>query len=126
MKRLFLFMMMIGLVVLTACSGGNSVTLITPDEYVAQFQETGAEHLLIDVRTPQEFASGHIAGAINIPVDQIVNRLDEIPQNIAVVVYCQSGNRSGRAASILSDNNYNDIYDLGGITRWRNAGYPVQ
>ncbi|MEL7435713.1 MAG: rhodanese-like domain-containing protein, partial [Chloroflexota bacterium] len=82
--------------------------------------------ILIDVRTAQEFNSGHIAGAINIPVDQIANRLSEIPADIPVVVYCRSGNRSAQAANILNQNDYSEIYDLGSIIQWQSAGYPIQ
>lgn len=109
----------------TACSSA-SVALISPDAYVAQFMETNAEHLLIDVRTASEYASGHIEGSINIPVEEIASRLSEIPTDIPLVIYCRSGNRSAQAAGILSRNNYSDIYDLGGIISWTNAGYAVQ
>ena len=126
MKRLSLVLMMFLIAgVVAACSPTN-VSRISPDEYVAQFADASATHLLIDVRTPTEFASGHIPGAINIPVDQIASRLGEIPSDMPVIVYCQSGTRSGRASGILSQNGYDTIYDLGGIINWRNAGYPVQ
>lgn len=110
---------------IVGCSG-NSIELLTPDAYVSQFIEAEREHVLIDVRTPAEYASGHIAGSINIPVEVIATRLAEIPTDMPVVVYCQSGNRSGRAASILMSNDYSQVYDLGGIARWRSAGYPVE
>ena len=51
-----------------------TVQAISPAAYQQQFAETGAEHLLIDVRTPEEFASGHIDGAVNIPVDALAGR----------------------------------------------------
>ncbi len=85
----------------------------------------GEDHLLIDVRTPEEFASGHIPGAINISVQTLPDRLDEIPIDETLVVYCRSGNRSATATDILVDAGYSPVYDLGGIQDWVIAGYPV-
>ncbi|MDA0242459.1 MAG: rhodanese-like domain-containing protein [Chloroflexi bacterium] len=113
-------------------NGGQSdtasaaVQLLRPADYVAQFQQPAAEHVLIDVRTPEEFASGHIAGAINIPVDEVSQRLAEFPTDQPVVLYCRSGNRSAQAASILTSAGYNNLYDLGGIIDWQAQGLPVQ
>jgi len=102
-----------------------SIEHITPAQYQQQFASAATPHLLIDVRTPQEFASGHIAEAINIPVETIATRLNEIPHDKPVVVYCHSGNRSAQAASILSGAGYTNIYDMGGILAWTAAGLPV-
>lgn len=109
--------------------GGASdptITRIQPQEYTAQFASPGGDHLLIDVRTPSEFDSGHIAGAVNIPLDQLENRLAEIPQSQDVVIYCRSGNRSAQAANILASEGYSSIYDLGGTIQWTRAGYALQ
>ena len=100
-------------------------TKISPADYQAKFG-AGADHLLVDVRTPEEFNSGHIAGAVNIPVDQLAQRLNEVPKDKPVVVYCRSGNRSGQAAQFLDSSGYPQIYDLGGIVTWTQQGFPVQ
>ena len=68
---------------------------------------------LIDVRSPAEFGGGHLPGAINIPVDEIARRMDEIPQDRPVVVYCRSGGRSARAARLIRQQGREDIHDLG-------------
>jgi rhodanese-related sulfurtransferase len=73
---------------------------------------------LIDVRSAGEFASGHVDGAKNIPVDTIGTRLGEIPKDKPVVVYCQSGVRSARAAQVLRTKGYVAVHDLGGIGNW--------
>lgn len=99
---------------------------IQPMDYQNNFVQKKTEHLLIDVRTPEEFATGIIAGAINIPVDQIAQRLSEIPKDEPVVLYCRSGNRSNQAAQILQGEGYTQIYDLGGIGQWQSEGMPVQ
>jgi len=74
---------------------------------------------LLDVRTPEEFAVGHISGAINIPVQELDRRMGEIePKDRAVVLYCRSGNRSGRAARMLKSAGYVAVHDLGAMSRW--------
>lgn len=113
-------------VVIAACTPSANVSNIAPDTYVSDFVNDSQNHVLVDVRTPEEFATGYIEGAINIPVDQIASRISEIPEGVPVVVYCRSGNRSARAASILNSNNYNEVYDLGGVIQWQQAGYTLQ
>ena len=105
---------------------GTGPQLISPDDYVSRFQEGDSDSMLIDVRTPGEYNSGHIAGSVNIPVDDLQRRLSQVPQNQPIIVYCRSGNRSAQAASILADAGYPDVYDLGGIITWEQQGYPVQ
>lgn len=118
-----------------ALSGGNTPAAtvaqspasqrILPAAYNTQFSSPGGDHLLIDVRTREEFASGHIAGAINIPVEEIGGRLNEVPDDKPVVLYCRSGNRSAQAANILVGAGYTGVYDLGGIIDWTAAGYSL-
>jgi rhodanese-related sulfurtransferase len=100
-------------------------TKITPADYQAKFG-ANVDHVLLDVRTPQEFASGHIPGAANISIDELAGRLSEVPQDKPVVLYCRSGNRSNQAAQILDRAGHTQIYDLGGIIHWIQQGYPVQ
>lgn len=101
-----------------------SISSLAPDQYVSEFVNDG-EHLLIDVRTPEEFATGHIPGAINIPVDSLAGELDQLPEDTEIVVYCRSGNRSATASRILAGAGFS-VFDLGGILRWTADGYPVQ
>lgn len=102
------------------------ISNITAAEYVESFIEGHAPHLLLDVRLPDEFASGHIAGSINIPVQVLAQRLEELPRDRPIVIYCRSGNRSAQAARILAEVGFTDLYDLGGIIDWTAAGYPIQ
>lgn len=71
---------------------------------------------LLDVRTAPEFAGGHIEGALNIPVAELASRRGEVPRG-RVVVYCQSGGRSARAAGLLASAGY-DVFDLGAMASW--------
>ena len=75
--------------------------------------------LLLDVRTEEEFITGHIPSAINIPVDDIEQRLDEInDKNQKILVYCKSGRRSVIACEILETYGYNNLYNIGGVVDW--------
>jgi phage shock protein E len=105
-------------------SKSTIVSKITPAQYTEQCTNV-TPHLLIDVRTPEEFASERIAGAINISLQTLPKRLSEIPHDIPVVLYCHSGNRSGQATSILSNAGYTNISDMGGILAWTAAGLPT-
>lgn len=108
-----------------AVAAASSPQVINADQYNGDFLDPQTDHILIDVRTPGEFASGHIEGAININVEEIGQRLDEIPTDKPIVLYCRSGNRSSQAARILDNAGLENIYDLGGIINWTRAGYPT-
>lgn len=71
---------------------------------------------LLDVRTREEFASGHVKGARNIPVQELATRIGEVPRG-AVVVYCRSGGRSASAAAMLKSQGY-DVTDVGPMPGW--------
>jgi rhodanese-related sulfurtransferase len=84
-------------------------------------------HVLVDVRTAQEFKSGHIPGAKNVPLNQLSKQLKKVPKNRTVVVVCQSGNRSRSACNLLINAGYEDVINLnGGTTRWRMAGNKTE
>lgn len=73
--------------------------------------------VLLDVRSPGEFQSGHPAPARNIPVDELAARMSELPRDKTVVVYCLSGGRSRQAAAMLSRAGYT-VRDLGRVSAW--------
>ncbi len=108
----------------TAGPPAADTALISPTDYQSQF--TDEPHFLLDVRTPEEFGTGHIAGAANISVQTLADRLSEVPQDQPIVVYCRSGNRSAQAAQILQAAGYTGVYDLGGVIDWTAAGLPLQ
>ena len=86
--------------------------------------------VLLDVRTPAEFKSetGHLKGAILIPVQELENRIDEIVKykKRTVIVYCRTGHRSTAGAEILSENGFKAFNMTGGITRWTAEKFPVE
>ena len=82
--------------------------------------------VILDVRTTSEYEDGHIKGAVNIPVQELSARLDELSMDDELLVYCQTGNRSAQAVDILQDVGFTKIYHMNaGITGWIEAGYPV-
>ncbi len=77
----------------------------------------GSGARLVDVRTPEEYAAGHVEGAENVPVDTIATH-DFGAKETPLVVYCGSGKRSARAAAALRARGYTHVNDLGGMSRW--------
>lgn len=73
---------------------------------------------LVDVRTPSEFASGSVKGAVNIPLDKVSGQLSKFKGKKHIVVFCRSGNRSGQAKSILEKNGFNNVVNGG---TWNNV-----
>ena len=111
------------LLVLTGCSDSmkqNSYNQISMQEAVERMDEQ-ENYILLDVRTEEEYISGHIPGAICIPNETIgTEDIPELPDKEQVIfVYCRSGNRSKQAASKLSAQGYTNVYEIGGIINWQ-------
>lgn len=70
---------------------------------------------LVDVRTPGEFASGSVKGAVNIPLDTVNSQLAKFKGKKNIVVFCRSGNRSGQAKSILEQNGFQNVINGGTV-----------
>ncbi len=81
--------------------------------------------LLLDVRSPEEFAAGHVPGAVNIPHDQVAARLGELDKSRWVLVYCRSGKRAGAAEGVLADAGFDVRQIEGSWLRWESEGRPV-
>ncbi len=91
----------------------------------AELREDGA--FVLDVRTPEEWDQVHIPGAALIPLDQLAGRVNEVPKDQPVLVYCRSGNRSQTGRDILLAAGYEQVTSMtGGITAWAAAGYPTE
>ena len=80
--------------------------------------------MLLDVRRDDEWADGRIAGAVHIPMDQLMTRLDEVADRM--VCACADGARSGRVAEYLNAQGYQAVNLEGGIYAWADAGLPVE
>lgn len=98
-----------------------------PDVSVAVAAELHAEGaLVLDVREPDEYATGHVAGATLIPLGQLAARLGEVPRDRAVVVVCRTGHRSAQGRDILLSAGFGHVTSMaGGMTDWIAAGMPV-
>ena len=102
--------------------GGNGVSA---QEAQARLAEAPAP-LLLDVRQPDEYRAGHIPGAKLIPLDQLSNKLNELPRDREIICVCRSGARSGSAARQLKAAGFNTLNLNGGMMAWQRAGLPVQ
>lgn len=127
LKRILL--LAASLLLLTGCGGGGETRAayrqITQEE-AAEIMNSGKDHLLLDVRTQEEFEGGHIPGAICIPNETIGT--EEIPQlpdkGQTLLVYCRSGNRSKQAAEKLAKLGYTNVLEFGGINTWTGETVP--
>jgi rhodanese-related sulfurtransferase len=82
---------------------------------------------LLDVRTPGEYQQARLAGASLIPIDQVPQRLAELPRDRPILVYCAVGSRSSQVFNFLARRGYPEVYNLeGGIYAWAQRGYPIQ
>ncbi len=84
--------------------------------------------VILDIRTPEEFNEGHIENAINIDFysETFQEDLDKLDKNKTYFIYCRSGNRSGRAMSIMKELGFKEVYNLSvGIKEWIAEGFPV-
>ena len=94
----------------------------------ALLSDPPAHALILDVRTPEEYAKGHVPGALNIPHTEVEARLSELAgdKDRPVVVYCERGKRAGMAEATLAAAGYTDLYHLeGDMQAWRDAGRPT-
>ncbi|HEX2077877.1 MAG TPA: rhodanese-like domain-containing protein, partial [Longimicrobium sp.] len=81
----------------------------------------------VDVRNSSEYAAGHLAGAANLPLGRLAERLDELPRGRTLVVHCQSGARAGVAIGLLASRGFGDVRHLAGdYAGWSKAGRPVE
>ncbi|MFV1998370.1 MAG: rhodanese-like domain-containing protein, partial [Acidiferrobacterales bacterium] len=103
--------------------------MIAVDE-LKQKMDSGDQLLVLDVRGEQDFAGeqGHIEQAVNIPLDALQDRLEEISefQERPVLIVCRTDKRSVKAAQLLARKGFGDVHVVrGGMTHWNRAGYPV-
>jgi rhodanese-related sulfurtransferase len=81
---------------------------------------------LLDVRTPEEYQQIRLDGARLVPIDQLLNRIGELPKDRSILVYCAVGSRSSQVANYLARLGYPAVYNLyGGIYAWQLRGYPI-
>jgi glyoxylase-like metal-dependent hydrolase (beta-lactamase superfamily II)/rhodanese-related sulfurtransferase len=86
----------------------------------------GGAPLVVDVRTPHEYAAKHIAGSLNVPLAQLLDRIGKLPADRPVLVHCAGGYRSSIATGLLQGHGFKDVSELaGGLAAWESAGLPL-
>lgn len=112
---------------LSACGKEEATATISAADLAGRIGN-GTAPGIFDVRTPEEYAAGHVPGAINIPHDQLPDRIGEFSpyQDMEVVVYCGSGKRAGIAEATLAAAGFRNVKDLEGhMQQWEADGYPT-
>jgi rhodanese-related sulfurtransferase len=121
-------MFLCAFLVTAACGGDSAISeapSISPAALHAE-RASGTPPLVLDVRSPAEYASGHIPGAINVPFGEVADRLDEIDSSRDVAVYCMIGPRARKGeAALLAAGRENVLHLEGGLSAWQAAGLPV-
>ena len=121
-KRLLPFVL--SLMLLSSCGNAGSSSSgyrqISMDEAVKMMRDE-KDYIILDVRRPDEYAEGHIPGAINVPNEEIGSAaIEELPdKSQLILVYCRSGRRSREAAGKLVKLGYTNIVEFGGILDWK-------
>lgn len=112
---------------MAAGAGEVALTPLSPDAYAVRAQSGADAPFVLDVRSVDEFVSGHVPGAVNIPHDQVAARLAEVPKDREVVLYCRSGRRAALAADVLAASGYARLAHLeGDMPAWEASGHPVE
>ena len=128
MRRFTVAVVLAGCVAAAAAEDGAlpEAPSMTPAELHAR-REAGTAPLVIDVRTPEEYASGHIPGAVNIPFRRVAQRIDAVDAPNGVALYCMVGPRARKGEAALLAAGYTAVFHLnGGLAAWQQAGFPVE
>jgi rhodanese-related sulfurtransferase len=107
----------------TSTTGATSMDVL---EFSKKITESGV--VILDVRTPAEFAEGYIEGAglIDFQSGNFENEIALLDKDVTYAVYCRSGKRSGQAVKIMHDAGFHNVYNLeGGVIDWANHGMPL-
>ena len=116
--------------------GGSSATeqvdaqlvTVSPDQAAGVVESSPDDLVVLDVRTPEEFAEGHLEGAVLVDfyAPDFADQLAGLDANVPYVLYCRSGNRSGQTLSLMAQMGFADVTEVdGGIVAWQQAGLPV-
>lgn len=129
-RRSIVIVTLIAALVLSACGGDTTTFSLTPPAEAQELLAAPPPGLaLLDVRTPEEFDAGHLAGATNVDfyAAEFTAQLDALDKEQPYFVYCRSGNRSAQTIEIMRDLGFSEVYELeGGILSWLGAGLPVE
>lgn len=123
MKKLILALIMVCIVWSQAMAGARDIS----SKEAKALLEKNRNVFLLDVRTPQENSQARLPGTVLIPINEFERRINEVPKNRAILVYCAVGARSKPVAEFLSRSGYKDVYNMtDGIVGWYRNGFPLQ
>ncbi len=131
MKRVMLFGVVLALVAMAGCGGTGTATQEIANVTSAQaadLVQQGGDLVILDIRTPEEYAGGKIDGAVNVDfyAADFADRLSELNRDTHYLVYCRTGNRTNLAIPIFEELGFARVDNLtGGIVDWFEQGYPV-
>lgn len=129
-RIIILFALMLS-TTLGACQGNSSngtVATVSVSDFQGKLTTAAKGAQLVDVRTPEEYADGHLKGSVNININSadFEQQISKLNKEVPVFVYCRSGARSARAAGKMESMGFKKVYNMdGGITAWGSAGMPV-
>jgi rhodanese-related sulfurtransferase len=115
------------LLTVLACGGGGATdpSEISAQALLAFAGQTNAP-LVLDVRSAEEFAGGHVPGAVNVSHEHVAARIGELDPAREVVVYCERGPRAAKAADVLRDAGFAVQHLTGDMSAWREQGLPIE
>ena len=124
--RVLLLASLAGTVTWAAVGADPALAPLSQEELLARIAAGAEAPFVLDVRTPEEFVTGHVPGAVNIPYDQLAGHLAEVPKDRDVVLYCRSGRRAQLAAETLGSQGYTRLQHLeGDIAAWQANQRPM-
>lgn len=112
----------------TSATAGAGVRVVSPVDGAAIAADPPADLVVLDVRTADEFAEGHLDGAIMLDfyADDFADQVAQLDPDVPYLLYCRSGNRSGQTAALMADLGFADVADIdGGILAWSDAGLEI-
>jgi phage shock protein E len=114
-------------VALAASGIAFAASMTTPAEVAEKIRQPQTAPYVLDVRTREEFADGHVPHAVNIPLQELGAGLDKVPKDRDIVVYCHSGARATRGAALLREKGYTRVSEMtGSLMAWEAAKLPLE
>ncbi|MBI5158207.1 MAG: rhodanese-like domain-containing protein [Acidimicrobiia bacterium] len=129
MKRRVPVAMILVAMGMVACSSPTAVIVSIEAAAAADLLGEDPDAVVLDIRTPQEYAESRIAGSMNIDfyADDFSTRLDALDRDVTYVIYCRSGNRTTAALDVFRDLGFTSVYAVeGGIQAWEATGLAVE
>ena len=122
-----LFILMLSILGFMGCTAQNGSSIDSKEAYGLIKADTNIA--ILDVRTAKEFADGHVAGAVNIDVNQtdFAQKIDQLDRSKTYIVYCRSGRRSSKAVGIMAAKGFKNLYNVSdGFVGWSKNGLPFE